>query len=330
MDDSLEAPRGAAHSDRGPARSGRGAHSDRGAAGNDRVGPVDPRLSLSVPGLGELPPVLRLEDLVTRVLAPNPGLWALDGTNTYVVCAPGAAEAAVVDPGPADAGHLARVESALTGLGARCRWILVTHHHIDHAEAALPWAARLGATVAAGSEAVAGPRGRLLADGDRVELAGASVDVVGTPGHCGDHLAFRLESGTVLVGDHILGRGTSVITYPEGDLLAYLDSLRRVHDLGPDALYPGHGPEMRDDPSAVIEYYLAHRQFREQQILAALSGGPIGIRGIVEQIYVRTDRGLLGAAEQSTRATLHKMLAEGTVAIGRDDVVSLLGQREQP
>jgi glyoxylase-like metal-dependent hydrolase (beta-lactamase superfamily II) len=301
-----------------------------GTPQRDRVAPVDPRLGLPVPGLGELPPVLRLEDLVTRVLAANPGLWALDGTNTYVVCPPGAAEAAIVDPGPADAAHLAQVESALTGLGARCRWILVTHHHFDHAEAALPWAARLGATVAAGSEAVAGPGGRLLADGDRVELPGTCIDVVGTPGHCRDHLAFRLESGTVLVGDHILGRGTSVITYPEGDLLAYLDSLRRVHDLGPDALYPGHGPEMRDDPTAVIEYYLAHRQFREQQILAALGGGPLGVRGIVEQIYVRTDRGLLGAAEQSTRAALHKMQAEGTVSIDRHDVVSLLAHRGQP
>ena len=301
-----------------------------GAPQRDRVAPVDPRLGLSVPGLGELPPVLRLEDLVTRILAPNPGLWSLDGTNTYLVCAPGAAEAAIVDPGPADYGHLARVESALTGLGARCRWILVTHHHLDHAEAALPWAARLGATVAAGSDAVAGPGGRLLADGDRVELPGTHIEVVGTPGHCPDHLAFRLESGSVLVGDHILGRGTSVITYPEGDLLAYLDSLRRVHDLGPDALYPGHGPEMRDDPSAVIEYYLAHRQFREQQIVAALGRGPLGVRGIVEQLYVRTDRGLLGAAEQSTRATLQKLHAEGTVTIDRHDVVSLLGHREQP
>ena len=293
------------------------------------VAPVDPRLRLGPPGFGELPQLFRLEDLVTRVLAPNPGLMSLDGTNTYIVRAPGSAEAAIVDPGPADPDHLARVESALAGLDARCRWILVTHHHIDHAEAALPWAARLGATVAAGSAAVAGPGGRLLAADDTVELPGARIGVVATPGHCSDHLAFRLESGTMLVGDHILGRGTSVITYPEGDLLAYLDSLRRVHDLGPDALYPGHGPEMRDDPSAVIEYYLAHRQFRERQILAALGGGPLGIRAIVEHVYADTDRGLLGAAEQSTRAALVKMRAEGTVVIHRHDLVSLLGHREK-
>jgi glyoxylase-like metal-dependent hydrolase (beta-lactamase superfamily II) len=291
--------------------------------------PVDPRLRHGLPRIGELPQLFELEDLVTRVLAPNPGLMSLDGTNTYVVCAPGAAEAAIVDPGPVHPDHLARVESVLAGLDARCRWILVTHHHIDHAEAALPWAARFGATVAAGSTAVAGPGGRLLAAGDTFELAGTRIDVVGTPGHCGDHLAFRLESGTVLVGDHILGRGTSVITYPEGDLLAYLNSLRRVHDLGPDALYPGHGPEMRSDPGAVIEYYLAHRQFREQQILAALSGGPLGVRGIVEQVYADTDPGLLGAAEQSTLAALEKMRAEDTVAIDSHYVVSLLRHPEK-
>jgi glyoxylase-like metal-dependent hydrolase (beta-lactamase superfamily II) len=291
--------------------------------------PVDPRLRLGLPGLGELPQLFQLEDLVTRMLAPNPGLMSLDGTNTYIVCAPGAAEAAIVDPGPVDPGHLARVESVLGGLDARCRWILVTHHHIDHAEAALPWAARLGATVAAGSRAVAGPGGRLLAADDTVELPGTRIEVVGTPGHCSDHLAFRLESGTVLVGDHILGRGTSVITYPEGDLLAYLDSLRRVHDLGPDALYPGHGPEMRCDPAAVIEYYLAHRRFREQQIQAALSGGPLGIRGIVERVYADTDPELLGAAEQSTLAALEKMRAEETVAIDPHYVVSLLRHREK-
>jgi glyoxylase-like metal-dependent hydrolase (beta-lactamase superfamily II) len=293
------------------------------------VAPADPRLRHPGPEFGGLPKVSQLEDLVTRVLAPNPGLMSLDGTNTYIVGAPGAAEAAIVDPGPADSEHFDRVDTALTRLGARCRWILVTHHHIDHAEAALPWAARFAATVAAGSTMVAGPGGRLLADGDQVELPGTSVGVVATPGHCRDHLAFRLESGTVLVGDHILGRGTSVITYPEGDLLAYLDSLRRVHDLGPDALYPGHGPEMRDDPSAVIEYYLAHRRFREQQILAALRDGPVEIPGLVERVYAGTDRRLLGAAEQSARAALEKMRAEGTVRIDRHGVVSLPGRPER-
>ena len=121
---------------------------------------------------------------------------------------------------------------------------------------------------------VAGPGGRVLEPGERLALAGTTIGVVPTPGHTDDHLAFRLESGAVLVGDHVLGRGTSVVTHPEGDVLAYLESLRRVHDLGPSALYCGHGPELTEDPGAVLDFYLAHRAYREQQLLEALGRGP--------------------------------------------------------
>ena len=165
------------------------------------------------------------------------------------------------------------MEEALAARDARCVAVLVTHHHGDHAEAALPWGRRFGAPVAAASGAVAGPGGRLLEPGERLTLAGTAVDVVPTPGHTADHLAFRLESGAVLVGDHVLGRGTSVVTHPEGDVVAYLESLRRVHALGPAALYCGHGPELTEDPGAVLDFYLAHRAYREQQLLAALAAG---------------------------------------------------------
>jgi glyoxylase-like metal-dependent hydrolase (beta-lactamase superfamily II) len=285
--------------------------------------PVDPRLTWDLPDPGGLPRQARLDELVTRVLAPNPSRMALDGTNTYLVGRPGSGAVALVDPGPPDPGHLARVRAAMTALDARCEVILVTHHHIDHAEAALPWAARLGATVAAGSGDVAGPAGRVLRDGETVTVAGFPIRVVATPGHCGDHLAFRLDNGAVLVGDHILGRGTSVVTFPEGDLLAYLDSLRRVHDLGPSVLYPGHGPELRDDPSAVIDFYLAHRRFRERQILDALRTGPAGPAELVASIYADVDRRLWPYAEQSTRAALRKLAAEGTVELRPDGTAGL-------
>src|SRR6185436_11842465 len=153
--------------------------------------------------------IVELEPQVTRVLAPNPGSMSLDGTNTYVVGEPGSGQAVLVDPGPDDAAHLAAVEGALAARGAECVAVLVTHHHVDHAEAALPWGAHFGAQVAAGSSAVAGPRGRVLEPGERLALAGTTIGVVPTPGHTRDHLAFRLESGAVLVGDHVLGRGTS-------------------------------------------------------------------------------------------------------------------------
>ena len=220
----------------------------------------------------------------------------------------------LVDPGPDDAGHLAAVEAALAARDAECVAVLVTHHHIDHAEAALPWGTHFGA---AGRRRA--PRrwpGRAAgcsrpASGS--SLAGTTIGVVPTPGHTADHLAFRLESGAVLVGDHVLGRGTSVVTHPEGDVLAYLDSLRRVHDLGPSALYCGHGPELTEDPGAVLDFYLAHRAYREHQLLSALGQGPATVDELVATVYAEYPREVWPAAAQSTRATLDKLRAEGRV-----------------
>jgi glyoxylase-like metal-dependent hydrolase (beta-lactamase superfamily II) len=264
-----------------------------------------------------------LEPLVTRVLAPNPSGMTLDGTNTYVVGAPGSGQAVVVDPGPDDAAHLAAVEAALAARDARCVAVLVTHHHGDHAEAALPWGARFDAPVAAAATDVAGPSGRILAPGEHLALAGTVIGVVPTPGHTGDHLAFRLESGAVLVGDHVLGRGTSVVTHPEGDVVAYLESLRRVHDLGPSALYCGHGPELTEDPGAVLDFYLAHRTYRENQLLEALGGGPCTVDDLVATVYAAVPRALWPAAAQSTRATLAKLRAEGRVESAPGEAVRL-------
>jgi glyoxylase-like metal-dependent hydrolase (beta-lactamase superfamily II) len=275
--------------------------------------PSDPRVTWDLPAYGSMPRTAELEPLVTRVLAPNPSGMTLDGTNTYLVGAPGSGQAVLVDPGPDDPEHLAAVEAALAARDARCVAVLVTHHHGDHAEAAQPWGARFDAQVAAARADVAGPRGRVLEPGERLALAGTAVGVVPTPGHTGDHLAFRLESGAVLVGDHVLGRGTSVVTHPEGDVVAYLESLRRVHDLGPSALYCGHGPELTEDPTAVLDFYLAHRAYREAQILDALTGGPCTVDQLVETIYAAYPPEVRPAAAQSTPATLAKQLTEGRV-----------------
>lgn len=283
---------------------------------------MDPRLGWALPAPGGMPRTADLEPLVTRVLAPNPSPMTLDGTNTYVVGAPGSGQAVVVDPGPADAAHLAAVEQVLAARDARVVAVLVTHHHGDHAEAAAPWSSHFGAPVAAGS-AVAGPSGQVLEPGARLALAGTTVGVVPTPGHTRDHLAFRLESGAVLVGDHVLGRGTSVVTHPEGDVVAYLKSLRRVHDLGPAALYCGHGPELTEDPGAVLDFYAAHRAFREAQVLDALAAGARTVEELVERIYAAVPQHLWPAAAQSTRATLGKLQAEGRVVELAGGAVSL-------
>ena len=284
---------------------------------------MDPRTGWDLPPPGALPRTADLEPLVTRVLAPNPSPMTLDGTNTYVVGAPGSGQAVVVDPGPAAEAHLAAVEAVLAARDARLVAVLVTHHHGDHAEAAAPWARRFGVPVAAADPAVAGPGGRLLAAGESVSLAGTSLGVVATPGHTSDHLAFRLESGAVLVGDHVLGRGTSVVTHPEGDVLAYLASLRRVHDLGPSALYCGHGPELTQDPAAVLDFYLAHRAHRETQLLDLLADGPRSVEDLVAVVYAAVPREVWPAAAQSTRATLDKLVAEQRVVPGAAGVFRL-------
>ena len=287
--------------------------------------PTDPRSTWALPAFGALPVVTDLDEVVTRVLAPNPSPMTLDGTNTYVLAAAGSGEAVLVDPGPDDPGHLARVEAVLAARDAGVRTIVLTHHHVDHTEAAESWADRFGAVIAANRPSLARPSDAALGDGDRVALAGVDLEVVATPGHCSDHVALRVGTGALLTGDHVLGRGTSVVAHPDGDLVAYLDSLRRVLALGSDALYPGHGPELVEDPEAVVRFYLAHRRYREGQVLAALAEGPATPAQLVASIYADVDRRVWPAAEASTRATLARLEASGRIRFHAGSAVLLDG-----
>ncbi len=139
-----------------------------------------------------------------------------------------------------------------------------------------------------------------------------------TPGHCADHVAYRLADGAVLTGDHVLGRGTSVVAHPDGDLAAYLGSLRRTLDLGAHVLHPGHGPSLSEDPEAVLRFYADHRGFRLTQILAAIEAGAGTPAELVAVIYAEVDRRLWGAAEASTRAALDHLASTGEVRTGAD------------
>lgn len=272
--------------------------------------PADPRHQL--PPFGTLPAILDLDGEVTRVVAPNPSPMTLDGTNTYVIGDPGGA--VIVDPGPGSDDHRRTVEQVVERRNLDVRSIVVTHHHVDHSEAARAWASHFNAELLATTGAVAGPDGRVLTPGATIRAGAVVLEAVETPGHCSDHLAYRLGSGALLSGDHVLGRGTSVVAHPDGDLVAYLDSLRRVLDLGPDRLYPGHGPALTDDPTAVLSFYLDHREFRRQQILEVLrQDGPSQPGEIVAQVYAAVDRSLWPAAEASTRAALEALEAEEQV-----------------
>jgi glyoxylase-like metal-dependent hydrolase (beta-lactamase superfamily II) len=243
------------------------------------------------------------------VLAPNANFMTLDGTNTWVLREPGARRSIVVDPGPPDRAHLAAVAEVAGEVGA----ILLTHHHLDHSEAAKDFAAQLGCGVRALDPAERlGDEG--LADGDVVEVDGLEVRIVGTPGHTADSLSFVLPAeGAVLTGDTILGRGTTVVAHPDGQLGAYLDSLDRLHALAEAneiaRVWPGHGPVL-EDALATLDYYIAHRHERLEQVREALDhldlrpGGEELARQVVERVYVDVDPVLWGAAELSVRAQL--------------------------
>jgi glyoxylase-like metal-dependent hydrolase (beta-lactamase superfamily II) len=216
------------------------------------------------------------------VLAGNPGPMTLDGTNTWVLREPGSDTAVVVDPGPDDAEHLAAVVDAVDG--ARVARILLTHGHPDHSDGARSFADLFGAPVAAldplyrlGDEGVVG--------GDVVVAGGLEIAVVATPGHTGDSLSFHLiADGALLTGDTVLGRGSTVVAYPDGRLGDYLDSLLRLRALAESTaasyVLPGHGPALVD-PVDAVSSYLAHRQGRLDQVreaVARLGGFDSGFR----------------------------------------------------
>jgi glyoxylase-like metal-dependent hydrolase (beta-lactamase superfamily II) len=292
--------------------------------------PTDPRVSWELPPLGSLPPVSRLDEVTVRVLAPNAGPMTLDGTNTYVIAPPGSGEAVIVDPGPTDPSHLHAVADVVADCDAKVRAIIVTHHHHDHTEAARLFSTHFHAPTLAADPAyaVAAPGSTVvetLRDGGIIELSGCHVSAVATPGHTADHLALRLATGALLTGDHILGRGTSVVASPDGDLEAYLDSLHTVLGLGPDMLLPGHGPELAEDPHAVVTFYLAQRAFRTAQIRAVLARGPATPAQIVAEIYAAVDQKLWPAAERSTRAAIAALARQGDVFHDDTDVVRWRG-----
>lgn len=251
-----------------------------------------------------------LDELTTLVLAPNPSPMTLDGTNTYVVAAPGSAEAIVIDPGPQLPEHRAAVESAIGQRSVAA--VVLTHHHADHAEAA-GWAQDWGADAFAFTPELVDAPVTALPDGAAISRAGVTLSALHTPGHASDHLCLRLvETDAVLTGDHVLGRGTTVVAWPDGDMSAYMASLERLASTPATVLYPGHGPPL-DDPAATISQYLAHRREREAQVLDALRAGDETPADIVARVYADVDVALHPAAERSVRAHLDKLASEQAI-----------------
>jgi glyoxylase-like metal-dependent hydrolase (beta-lactamase superfamily II) len=251
---------------------------------------------VSHPLYGQLRPVTLYASVL---LARNPSPMTLDGTNTWLLRTPGSESCLVIDPGPDDPEHLRAVVAA----AGEVTEILLTHGHLDHSAGAAALRALTRAPVRA-----LDPAQRLggegLGEGDVVAAAGVEVRVLATPGHTADSLCFAVGDA-VLTGDTVLGRGTTVVAHPDGRLSDYLDSLRRLHELGTRAVLPGHGPEL-PDLAAITSAYLAHREERLEQIRAALDqlGPDAAAMDVVRVVYADVDPVLWPAAELSVRAQL--------------------------
>ncbi len=268
---------------------------------------------------------------VRRVVAPNPSPMTFRGTNSYLV---GTRGLAVIDPGPDMDAHLDALLASV-GPDQHISHILVTHAHLDHSPLARRLSDVTGAPVFAFGDAKAGrsavmtrlAEGGLvgggegvdtafapdhrLADGDTVTGDGWTLEALHTPGHMANHLSFALD-GTLFSGDLVMGWATSLVSPPDGDLTAFMTSLRRLAERPWSRFLPGHGDAV-SQPAARIADLLSHREGRETSILAALSDGPATATELASLIYVDTPPPLLPAATRNVLAHLIDLVERSAV-----------------
>ena len=253
----------------------------------------------------------------SALLCDNPGAMELDGTNTWILRAPGHSKCVVVDPGPPR--HKKHVKHIAEQPGVALT--LITHRHFDHTGAIGKLYKRTQTPVRARSEKYCRD-GAPLRDREVIEVAGLMITVLFTPGHTGDSVSFLVEyrepgqpaARAMITGDTILGRGTTVIDPSDGSLRDYMNSLNRliVEGEGGDgqacALLPGHGP---DHPNLVpvARYYKEHREERIDQIQSALDDMGVSAKHakpmkVVRKVYRDVDKKLWPAARMSVKAQL--------------------------
>lgn len=251
---------------------------------------------------------------IERVLANNPGLFTGPGTNTWILD-DGDGTVAIIDPGPIDYRHEAALYDRVAGRNVA--GVLVTHTHSDHAPLANPLARNLGVETLGFSRGPGFEPDTMLGDGARVAVGRREMTVVYTPGHSDDHLCFRVEN-VLFTGDHIMG-GSSVMVEKMAE---YLDSLRKLQGTGIKRLLPGHGREM-DEPEKVIDWYLAHRLQRHEQILESIERGAVTTMEVVEDVYSDVDDDLYPLAERSVQAHLVLLSDQGRIALDQNGIVLL-------
>ncbi|PPD42156.1 MAG: MBL fold metallo-hydrolase [Methylocystis sp.] len=269
----------------------------------------------------------RVSPLVRRILAPNAGPFTYTGTCTYMV---GEGDVAIVDPGPADPRHLAAMLAAIHG--ERLRYVLVTHTHRDHSPASRALKEATDAVVA-GCAPYAAPADILvtgpgldashdtlhepdvvLKEGERINLGGATIEALETPGHTANHLCFSLlEEKALFTGDHVMGWSTTVIAPPDGSMTDYMASIERLRARDDVIYWPGHGEPIMD-PGRYLRALAHHRRAREAAILQRLDAGDETIAEMVARIYDSVDKRLHGAAAMTVFAHLEDLIARRLVS----------------
>ncbi|MCT2397938.1 MBL fold metallo-hydrolase [Novosphingobium mangrovi (ex Huang et al. 2023)] len=272
----------------------------------------------------------RIGPLVRRVLARNPSPFTYTGTQTYIVGE--GSSVAVIDPGPDEVEHL---DALIQAIGdAEVAAICCTHTHRDHSPAASPLAARTRAPIIGCAPLTLdddGPRAdaafdptyipdRVLADGEAITGEGWTLRALATPGHTSNHVCFALEeTGALFTGDHVMGWSTSVVSPPDGDMTAYLDSLQKLYEREQDTVYyPAHGPEVTN-PRQLVRGMIGHRRQRERQILRQIEAGRTRIADMVPHMYKGVDKRLWPAAGRSVHAHLIDLERRGMAYLREDE-----------
>jgi putative ABC transport system ATP-binding protein len=252
----------------------------------------------------------QLTPLVRRLTCPNPGVFTGPGTNTYLIGDPARGHVVVLDPGPDDPKHIARI--ARFGPARAIKTIVVTHTHPDHAPGVAPLKEKTGATVIGFDS-----RDALITDVDArdgyvVEHDDFTLRAVHTPGHASNHLCWYLEEEDLLFsGDHVMAGSTVVITPPDGDMKQYVDNLQRVRAMHVASIAPAHGPLLQT-PDTYLRFYIDHRLEREKKVASALvAKKKATIKQLVADVYDDVDASRYPIAEFSLWAHLRKLRAEG-------------------
>ena len=266
---------------------------------------------------GEPVPV---SELVTRVLARNPGMMTGPGTNSYLV---GHREVAVIDPGPVDETH---IEAILQATKGQIRWVLVTHTHLDHSPGAQLLIEKTGAELIAFEQPAEGFQDNTCQPSKpaqhrhTLETEEFSLTALHTPGHASNHLCYLLHAEAMLfTGDHIMQGSTVVIAPTDGNMTHYLDSLSDLKQESIERLAPGHG-HLIEDATKEIDKLISHRLMREQKVIEALKQlGKGDLPLLLKKVYDDVPIFLHPVAQLSLHAHLIRLAELGRVARQQND-----------